>query len=316
MQLKLTIDIFSGRPNPSLTLSDAESRTLLKKLSFGSFKKMSEDSEPFPSMLGYRGIIIEQFGKKTSTDILPRIQLTPVYAYTHDRITRSDSLGTIESFVFDHLDSFEGTKRIKSFKKHLKKHMDDFYEKCPKWRKNHKKNYHRYLRDFYKSIKYKACYCAPLPDLDAWNTDTSVTWNNNCYNYGTNYRTDTYAQPGKASGLLGPQQFVDVSGCSVPAGSPGARVGAESDGLITLSSNNNTCPGTGHLVALVIDPGSDYHWYRKGKNGKWSHKMASSPATILDNAGNSINDPRTADRGTYVDFCTFMQVIHGHFRIN
>jgi hypothetical protein len=55
MQLKLTIDIFSGRPNPSLTLSDADSRSLLNRLSFGRFRKQTETSEPFPSVPGYRG---------------------------------------------------------------------------------------------------------------------------------------------------------------------------------------------------------------------------------------------------------------------
>ena len=312
MPLKLTIDVFTGRPNPSFVLPEAQVRTLLNKISFGSFKKRTENSEPFPSMLDYRGIILEQEGKKLSADLPPRVQFTPGYAYTHDRIAEAEFLPVIESFVLDRLDSFKGTKGIKSLKKKLKKHMDDFYEKCPKWRKNHRKWYPGLLKDFYKRIRYKACYCSPLPDLDAWNTDPNIQWNNNCYNYGTNYRTDTYAQPGFASG----QEENDLSACSVPSGHISARMGAEADGLIALPSNNNTCPGTGHLVALVISPDSDYHWYRKGRNGKWSHKMGGSPATILDNSGNSITDPRTADRGSYVDFCNFMQVIHGHFKIN
>jgi hypothetical protein len=69
MTLKLTIDIFSGRQNPSLTLSDADTRSLLKRLSFGRLKKQTEKTEPFPSMLGYRGIILEQVGKKISKDL-------------------------------------------------------------------------------------------------------------------------------------------------------------------------------------------------------------------------------------------------------
>jgi hypothetical protein len=311
MKIKLTIDLFSGRPNPSLVLSDADTRNLMKKVSFGSFRKMTEDSEPFPAMLGYRGIIIEEFGRRTKTD-LPRIQFTPGYAYTHDGIAKSDALPAVESIVFDHLNSFEGIRGIKSFKGKLKKHMDDFHQKCPKWRKNHRKWYPGLLRDFYRPIKYKTCYCSPVPDVDAWNSDPNIQWNNNCYNYGTNYRTDTYAQPGYASG----GEENDLSACSVPAGHISARMGAETDGLIALPSNNNTCPAVGHLVALVISPNWDYHWYRKGRNGKWSHKMGGSPATILDSSGNSITDPRTADRGSYVDFCTFMQAIHGHFKID
>jgi hypothetical protein len=68
-------------------------------------------------------------------------------------------------------------------------------------------------------------------------------------------------------------------------------------------------------VALVIWPGVDFHWYRKGRNKYWSHKMGGSPASNLDNAGNAIPDPRTADRGSYTEFCTFMIVRHGHIKI-
>lgn len=45
---------------------------------------------------------------------------------------------------------------------------------------------------------------------------------------------------------------------------------------------NNRCPKEGHLVALVIWPTVDFHWYRKGRNGYWSHKPAArrSPTSI------------------------------------
>ena len=269
-------------------------------------------SEPFPSMLGYRGIIIEQVGKRISKDIFQRTHFTIDHAYAENLIAPSKSLPDLEAFVFDKLDLFEEPRGFRSFRPHLKRKIDDFWEKCPRWRGKHHNLYPGLLIDFYKKIRYKSCYCAPLPDLEAWNTDLNIQFNNNCYNYGTNYRTDTYAQPGYASGA----QWNDLSACSVPAGHISARMGATSDGLIALPSNNNTCPFPGHLVALVVSPDSDYHWCRKGRNGKWSHKMGGSPATLLDNSGNPISDPRTADRSDYTDFCTFMHVIHGHFKID
>jgi len=311
MQLSVTIDLFSGRPNPSMVLSDADSKALLKRISFGRFKKLNEESEPFPSLLGYRGIIIEQFGKKTATNILLRSHYTMDYVYADNMLAPSKSLPDIESFVLDRLNLFEEPKGFRSFKRDLKRRIEYFWEKCPRWRDRHRKIYPELLIDFYKKIRFKSCYCAPLPDLAAWNTNQDIQWDNNCYNYGTNYRTDTYAQPGEATG----SKYTDLSACSVPAGEISARMGAVSDGLIALPSNNNTCPVPGHLVALVVAPDSDYHWYRKGRNGKWSHKMGWSPATLLDDSGNPINDPRTADRGDYTDFCTFMQVIHGRFKI-
>ena len=312
MPYKLIIDMFSGRPNPSLVLRYSELRILFNKISIGSIKKRTANSEPFPSMLDYRGMILERNGRRISADLQDRIQFTPGYAYMQDTIVETDSLPVIESFALDRLDSFQGTRGIKSLKRKLKKHIDELHEKCQKWRKNHRKWYPGLLKDWYTKIPSRACFCAPRPDLAAWNTDPNIQWNNNCYNYGTNYRTDTYAQPGFASG----QEENDLSACSVPSGHISATMGAAADGLIALPSNNNTCPKVGHLVALVISPNSDYHWYRKGRNGKWSHKMGGSPATILDNSGNPITDPRTADRASYVDFCTFMQVIHGHFKID
>jgi hypothetical protein len=93
------------------------------------------------------------------------------------------------------------------------------------------------------------------------------------------------------------------------------RPAAVADGLIARPSANNRCPGEGHLVALVIAPGIDFHWYRKGRNGYWSHKPGSTPVINLDNSNHLIPDPRTADRGMYTQFCTFMVVMHGHIKI-
>ena len=66
------------------------------------------------------------------------------------------------------------------------------------------------------------------PDLAWWNDGGARQFNNNCYNYATNYRTDTFAQPGKAAG----QQYTSLSGCAVAAGQRSALDGAIADALI------------------------------------------------------------------------------------
>jgi hypothetical protein len=147
------------------------------------------------------------------------------------------------------------------------------------------------------------CRCAPLYEPDWWN-DPSRQYANNCYNYSTDYRTDTFAQPGLAAGAM----YTSLDCTAV-------RAAALLDDLIASPNANNRCPREGHLVALVIWPGIDFHWYRKGRNGYWSHKPGSTPATNLDNSGHTIPDPRTADRGPYTNFCTFMTVMHGHIKI-
>src|SRR5439155_2191799 len=43
------------------------------------------------------------------------------------------------------------------------------------------------------------CRCAPLYEPAWWNVPARQPYNN-CYNYATNYRTNTFAQPGRAAG--------------------------------------------------------------------------------------------------------------------
>jgi len=156
---------------------------------------------------------------------------------------------------------------------------------------------------FVKPTKGK-CKCAPIYEPAWWNVPARQPFNN-CYNYGCNYRTNTFAQPGRAAG----EMYHSISCADV-------RAAAIRDELIDSPAADNNCPKEGHLVALVVGPGWDYHWYRKGRDGLWTHKPGGTAVTNLDNSGNTISDPRTADRGWYTDFCTFMVVKHGHIMIN
>lgn len=138
--------------------------------------------------------------------------------------------------------------------------------------------------------------CIPTYNPSVWNSDPYVQGNNNCYNYGCDIQTNTYAQPGRAHGIL--LNWPADMNCTAVTN------GAQADGLVPVNCDQGCgCSDCRHQVALVISPGWDYHWYRKDRDGKWSHKMGGSPATNLDNNGNIITDPRTADRGSYTIFC-------------
>ena len=133
-----------------------------------------------------------------------------------------------------------------------------------------------------------------------WNDGGVVQGNNNCYNYGNNKRTDTFAQPGEASGIfLGLQdmQCQKVYNAAV------------ADGLDPLPASGS-CLDNKDKVALVVDPGTDYHWYRLDSGGMWSHKPGPGMATNLDNSSNPIANPETADRCggwlCYTDFCGYL----------
>lgn len=140
--------------------------------------------------------------------------------------------------------------------------------------------------------------CLPEYQPAAWNDANGVQLNNNCYNYSCNIQTGTFAQPGRAQG----SQVVEMACDKVVAG-------ALADGLVQVSNDSGCgCSECRHVVALVVAPGYDYHWYRKDKDGKWSHKIGTAPATNLDNSNNIIVDPQTADRGPYTNFCGYFCV--------
>jgi hypothetical protein len=120
---------------------------------------------------------------------------------------------------------------------------------------------------------------------------------NNCYNYACNKATDSFAQPGYASGSW-----------PNPMACPNVTTGALSDGLVTRANGSDSAGNCAHTVALVIAPGYDYHWYRLDDNGMWSHKPGGTAARNVDSAGNPITDPQTAARGPYTVFCGFFTV--------
>lgn len=305
MPVTLTLDMFSGRPNPSMVLDDATARELFKKLSFGALRKQNEKTAPYPSVLGYRGLIIEQEGKKVNADLPQVLHYAHDMVYADGKAAKAES--GLESFLFDNFKKLRNTKDIPDLRKTTEIQLKEYLDKRRLWMDNYFKNIDILRTDI---ILRPVCPCAPAPDIAAWNTDANITWNNNCYNYGTNYRSDTFAQPGQATG----QQYTTFSACDVAAPAISVKKGAVSDGLVDVPAQDNKCISPGHLAALVLYPG-DYHWYRKGPNGRWSHKPGHTPATLLDNSGNIITDPRTADRGPYLNFCTFMQVIHGRFKV-
>lgn len=141
---------------------------------------------------------------------------------------------------------------------------------------------------------------APPYNPAYWNNPAYQSCNN-CYNYGTDERTDTFAQPGYAHGdWPNPMACTDVGNAAI------------ADGL--AHPVEQKCTGCTHLAALVVDPlaPTDYHWYRLDDTGRWSHKPGDTPATDLDASGNTISDPTTADRNygslNYTEFCGYFCV--------
>lgn len=311
MKVKVTIDIFSGRPNPTMIAEGREAKKILDQMSLRTaFRKTAATQEPEPFNLGYRGIIVEQLDKPSG--VLPAsMRVTPSRVYAAATSAGADD-NVFEKIAFDNLAKFKGLGSRTEFAALMEESVKHF-------RTSRLELKRRLTTDIgtadiespVPSPLLNICSCSPIPELEWWNDGGQRQGNNNCYNYATNYRTDTFAQPGKAAG----KQYTSMADCVVPAGKISVLTGAIADQLTDNPGADNKCPDYGHLVALVIAPNADFHWYRKGKNGLWTHKPGSTKATNLDNSGNTIPDPRTANRGIYTKFCTFMTVQHGHIKI-
>jgi hypothetical protein len=301
MTLRITIDIFSGRPNPVVIVRGREERELLERLGpprqtrVGKARPRKAPQLP-GSTLGYRGLIVERLTDRESHGIrstLPsRFRVAGGFVYGPRTTTP-----THDAFVEDFICGSTGPFRTAGLDRH-------FFDICPREIQRFPEIAAKWPWKKWPWPVKAHCTCAPLWEPTWWNDSGQVQWNNNCYNYGTNYRSDTYAQPGLANGAM----YAAINCTQVKAG-------AVADSLIDSPGANNKCPKEGHLVALVVGPNWDFHWYRKGRNGYWTHKPGGTEATQLDNSGNLITDPRTADRGGYTDFCTFMVVMHGHVKI-
>lgn len=292
MPVTLTIDVFSGRPNPSVVVRGSEEAELLERLR-PRRGAQSKETAPFAeSGLGYRGIIIHADGRR------------PRGVPADLRIVNGFGIADEASFVI----ADEGFEDFVcgSTGPFLPLFGDE--PRIPELLRRELRRYRKYWDDWHVPPKVvwpvrPVCPCGPLYEPGWWNVPARQPFNN-CYNYGTNVRTNTFAQPGQAAGAM----YGALTCASV-------KPAAVADELIDSPGSDNKCPKEGHLVALVIAPGWDFHWYRKGRNGRWSHKPGGTAVTNLDNSGAIIPDPRTADRGPYTDFCTFMVVMHGHVRI-
>jgi hypothetical protein len=149
------------------------------------------------------------------------------------------------------------------------------------------------------------CDGPPTYDPGKWNDGGFHQNNNRCYNYGCDLMLDDTAQPG--GGVTAAElNCTDVTAKII------------SDGLLPCTTG--LCHPCHHRVALVIDPGHDFHFYRQDINGMWSHKPGIAQATNVDAKGNPIPNPETADRHNgsnllYTDFCGYFCVYKPNVKI-
>ncbi len=142
-----------------------------------------------------------------------------------------------------------------------------------------------------------------------WN-DSYVT-SYNCYAYSLNTKNHGFMQPGQSEG----HNYLNTSNYF----SKSVLIS-----MVNLDANHynfkfepigkyEQCDPGFYKVALVVDPGNDYHWYRQNYDGTWSHKPGGTKVTNLDNSRQVIYDPETCNRNNgYLNYSEF----YGFYQVN
>lgn len=138
-----------------------------------------------------------------------------------------------------------------------------------------------------------------VPNFDPKSDDQGCfqekQWDNNCYNYGNDIVTNSFAQPGRGTGHKWESNTCED-----------VKKAAISDGLQWIGTEYpSNKPDQGHYLALLIWPETNFHWVRLDSNGMWSHKPGGSEITNRDNDGKGITNPAFQDFSPWTEFCGY-----------
>lgn len=311
--LKVTADVFSGRENPQWVVEGKEAQTVLKDLA--TARDAVADVNSGTEELGYRGLVVEPLSDNVTAEFgLPAAFRIAGGASSFDSKGMEIAERLIKGMIKATPLSLTASADPEPFDKDLQKFLlsqlssvsqatltadtetltQDETEEAGDEEEATKKGASKKAS---KASLIQICQIeSGVFNPGFWN-DPAHRTRNNCYNYASNRRTDTFAQPGRASG----QQYSALTCAQV--GPAAVRDGARAHPNCAPASENPRW-----YMALVIAPGpafKDYHWYRKSREGFWGHKPGGTAARNTDNSGKIITDPRTANRGPYTIFCGF-----------
>ena len=302
--LRITADVFSGRPNPSWILSDEkEARATLKEVA--QIRSLTKDAAPAMGGLGLRGFIIESLSDELGRDFdfsdslylpvgaaadgaHPKVQElaerlialgsgaeAPLAASDLEAVPLDEALQT---FLLEQLSGGGRTSVTDENASEADVSLDG--------------------DDIGDVMPAATCTIELSPyNPGFWNNNQTILRNNNCYNYASNKRTDTFAQPGRGCGRI----YSTITCTEMTRASL-------CDGLHRRYDCFPATEAPRYLVALVVAPGPgfrDFHWYRKMKEGYWGHKPGSTAVRNVDNSNRIITNPATCNRGPYTQFCGY-----------
>ncbi len=169
----------------------------------------------------------------------------------------------------------------------------------------------------------------PTFEPERYNNDPAVYKSHNCYSYSMNVLDPVlvvkcrqegncrqrFHQPGALNGDRFALNKTERRTCAMVEKLQKADVPE-----IERTDFYTKCPAGKSKIALVVDPGEDYHYYRQDADGMWSHKDGSNKVKRFDALKNPIFNPEYAARDyrwqnsdlNYEDFCGFYCVPRDH----
>jgi hypothetical protein len=298
--LRIEIDMFSGRPNPVWIISDkAETDRFLEAVAEATGVTAKQGA-------GFTGLGFREVRVDLIADDEPRKRRVPQQFALAS--TAAKDLRTSGALARRLIEAMPIRSKIQLVEHALTplnaKLRDAILERLAEYLGDPPRIYrpkrwppYNPLRTTIKDEKCTKCeYEVSQFNPGYWNTPT-VQPHNNCYNYGRNSRTDTYAQPGRAHGAQ-----TNIMQCNT------VTAAAMADGLVKRCNCLPISEWPRRLVALVVDnqaPSFDYHWYRHQRGGFWGHKPGGGTARNVDNSNVVITNPETCDRGRYNQFCGY-----------
>lgn len=169
----------------------------------------------------------------------------------------------------------------------------------------------------------------PTYDPDRYNADPAVYKSHNCYSYGMNVIDPVlvakcrqtascrknFHQPGALNGDRYALDAASRRSCPVVE-----KLQQSDVPDIEKVGFYDRCSAGKSKIALVVDPGEDYHYYRQDDDGMWSHKDGSNKVKRFDALKRPIFNPAFASRDyrwqnsdlNYENFCGFYCVPRDH----
>lgn len=268
--LQVELDIFSGRRNPKWILSAKEEKEFLDRVT--AEPQVMLPTAATNGRLGHRGYIVTTLSEDASQKLPSRFRIGGQPGSERDlNLWLLDTSEKLDTEVDDYLrDVAAGSIRTDD---QAPRNVD-------------------IITDNGSLASCASNYLTSSTNFSFWNGAAYVPYNN-CYNFASNYRSNTFAQPGWQNGYSLP----------FPPTCSNTRTGVLADGW------KDTCQASNNLtICLVIWPNNDFHFYRLCANNRWCHKPGGTPAKNTDDSGNLITSPQTANRGPYTTVCEYFYV--------